>query len=97
MIIQCRRPFSALANLVGTNPENIQQINFELTQDSLSADQRNTLDKLGEILESKPQFIFTLTQETPSQIEQNELAVKQMQFAFPSQPSLLKLTGTMGL
>jgi Domain of Unknown Function (DUF748) len=71
-------PFSALASMVGTNPESIRQMNLALTQDTISTEQRSTLDKLGEILQNKPEFVFTLTQETPSLTEIQELAIKQI-------------------
>ena len=70
-------PFSALASLAGTNPESIEQVTFELTQDSLASEQKATLDKLAEILEKKPNLVFSLKQETSIDVETKQLAYKE--------------------
>jgi hypothetical protein len=67
-----------LAGIVGTNPENIKQMKIGMAQDTLSNKQRNTLDKLADVLEKKSDLIFTLTQETPVVEEMQEMAFKNI-------------------
>lgn len=68
-------PFNALGNLVGTRPEELENIPFPYGQDSLRTGQRETLDKIAEILEKKPQLSFSFEQQTDPEQEKNAMAV----------------------
>ncbi|MCT4591003.1 MAG: DUF748 domain-containing protein [Carboxylicivirga sp.] len=68
-------PFNALGNLVGTRPEELENIPMPYAQDSLSIDQRKTLDKIAHILEKKPQLNFSFVQQTDPETEKNKLAI----------------------
>jgi hypothetical protein len=68
-------PFHMLGNLAGTRPEELENIPMPYAQDSLANDQRNTLDKIANILAKKPQLIFSFRQQTDPETEKSALAV----------------------
>ncbi len=69
-------PFNALGNLVGTRPEELENIPMPYAQDSLLSDQQELLDKIAHILTKKPQLIFSFEQQTDPDEEKSVLAVK---------------------
>ena len=72
------QPFSSLAKLVGTHPEELEMIKFNYTQDSLIHDQKKVLDKIAQILTKKEDLIFTFRQESAIEEEMLLLAEKQV-------------------
>ncbi len=68
-------PFNALGNLVGTRPEELENIPMPYAQDSLAVDQKETLDKIAHILSKKPQLNFSFMQQTDPETEKSALAV----------------------
>ncbi|MBR8535014.1 DUF748 domain-containing protein [Carboxylicivirga sediminis] len=68
-------PFNALGNLVGTRPEELENIPMPYAQDSLSMEQKQTLDKIASILTKKPQLNFSFMQQTDPETEKSALAV----------------------
>ncbi len=68
-------PFNALANLVSTRPEELENIPMLYAQDTLAVDQKNTLDKIAQLLSKKPDLLFSFTQETHPEIEKDALAL----------------------
>lgn len=75
-------PFDLLGNVVGTNPDRIKKMELELTRDSLSPDNIETLEKLAEVLQRKKDLVFMLTQETPMEVEKRVLAVQAVCSAY---------------
>jgi len=69
-------PFNALGNLVGSRPEELENLPMPYSQDSLSIDQRKTLDKIASILEKKPELIFSFVQQTDPVIEKDVMAIQ---------------------
>jgi hypothetical protein len=57
------QPFTSLAKLVGTHPEELERIPINYTSDSLNFNQRKVLDKIAEILHKKQDLIFSFRQE----------------------------------
>ncbi len=86
------QPFGSLARLVGTQPEELEKVPFEFTQDSISGDQRKVLNKIAEILTKKEDLIFTFRQEVSVQDEMNNLALKQVKTQFITEKPSLKIT-----
>jgi len=76
MIKTAASPFKALGSLVGTNPEKLENIPFAYAQDSLNAEQKNTLRKIAEITKKKPNLRFTLRQQTHPEVEKQYLALE---------------------
>jgi hypothetical protein len=76
------KPFGLLGNLTGTNPESIEKIPFDLLQDSLSMNQKKTLDMIASILKKKPQLKFIFSQETNFEEEKNLLAIQECAHRF---------------
>ncbi|MCU4176735.1 DUF748 domain-containing protein [Carboxylicivirga sp. N1Y90] len=68
-------PFNALANLVSVQPEELENIPMNYAQDSLAIEQRSTLDKIAELLNTKPDLFFSFTQETSPEKEKDVLAI----------------------
>ena len=62
--------------VVGTNPEKLENIPFAYAQDSLNAEQKNTLRKIAEITKKKPNLRFTLRQQTHPEVEKQYLALE---------------------
>ena len=69
-------PFNALGNMVGTRPEELENIPLPYAQDSFFTAQYETLDKIAQILEKKPQLIFSFEQQTDPDEEKSALAIK---------------------
>lgn len=69
-------PFNALGSLVGTRAEDLEVLPLAYAQDSLGISQRETLSKIGEIINRKPQLVFELVQETDPVKEKAHLAVQ---------------------
>ncbi|MCW0481908.1 AsmA family protein [Gaoshiqia sediminis] len=69
-------PFNALAGLAGTNPEKMELVRFEYTQDSLMQEQYATLDALARILSKKPELVLIMTQRTDATAEMDHLSMK---------------------
>lgn len=68
-------PFNALGKLVSTHPEELETLPFEYAQDSLTVNQKETLNKIAIILHKKPELFFTFSQQTFAEIEKDSLAV----------------------
>ncbi|MCW3788954.1 DUF748 domain-containing protein [Plebeiibacterium sediminum] len=86
------QPFSSLARLVGTQPEELEMVPFEYTQDSLSDNQRKVLDKIAEILTKKEELIFSFRQEVVMKEEMKQLAIKQVKNQYITETPSLKIT-----
>ncbi len=86
------QPFNSLASLVGTQPEELEKVPFEYTQDSISGDQRKVLDKIAEILNKKEDLIFSFRQEVSMDDEITELAIKQVKTQFITEQPSQKIT-----
>ncbi len=79
------QPFGSLAKLIGTTPEELEMIPFDYTQDSLLSRQKETLDKIAEILTKKEDLIFSFRQEVSVEDEIKQLAVKQVKSRYISE------------
>ncbi len=86
------QPFNSLASLVGTQPEELEKVPFEYTQDSISSDQRKVLNKIAEILTKKEDLIFSFRQEVSMEEEKAQLAVKQVKTQFITEDPSLKIS-----
>jgi len=71
-------PFNALGNLVGTRPEELENIPMPYAQDSLQLKQHETLDKIAQIIEKKPQLIFSFVQQTHPEEEKAAIAIQMV-------------------
>ncbi len=69
-------PFNALGNLVGTRPEELENIPVPYAQDSLLAEQYDVLDKIAQILEKKNQLTFSFEQQTDPDEEKAAMSIK---------------------
>ena len=52
-------PMSAVSSLAGTNPEDLEKMDFNYGQKSLNDKQKQTLDQIAEICKSKPALYFS--------------------------------------
>ncbi len=86
------QPFSSLARLVGTQPEELEMVPFEYTQDSISDNQRKVLDKIAEILTKKEELIFSFRQEVVMKEEMEQLALKKVKSQYITEKPSLKIT-----
>ncbi len=77
-------PFEAIGRLFGTNPESIKQIPFEYLQDSLTANQRDRLDKIADIITKKSELSYTFVQTTDPDKEKSMIAVQEAKQLFVS-------------
>ncbi|MBP5709271.1 MAG: DUF748 domain-containing protein, partial [Bacteroidales bacterium] len=55
-------PFNMLGNIVGVNPEKVKSISYNYLQDDLDENQKESLDEIAKILNSKPELIFSFVQ-----------------------------------
>lgn len=76
MVKTAASPFNALAGIAGTNPESLEKLPFNFTQDSLDRKQREELSKLALILKKKPDLVITLAQNTDPEEEKIHIAVR---------------------
>lgn len=86
------QPFGSLAKLVGTQPEELEMIPFEYTQDSLKANQRKVLNKIAEILTKKENLIFSFRQEVSVDDELFMLAEKKVKSNYIAEKSPINIT-----
>jgi hypothetical protein len=70
------KPFTAIAGIVGTHPEELEKMPFEYGQEELEDKQRKTLDKIVELIEKKTELKFTLIQTTNIEEEKVRIAVR---------------------
>jgi len=75
-------PFKAIGNMFGVDGESIRQIPFELMQDSLTADQKNKLDKIYEVITNKSELTFVFTQTSDKEKEKGIIAVQKVKNMF---------------
>jgi hypothetical protein len=78
MVKAASEPFKALGNLLGTDPESMKKIDFELGQDSLGTAQLEKLNKIVDLKAKKPELAYTFTQETGLDEEKAVLAVSEV-------------------
>lgn len=69
-------PFKAMSGLVGADPEKLELIRLDYLQDSLKADQINTLNSLTKIMKKKPDLLVSFIQRTNLQEETDLLRAK---------------------
>ncbi|TKG94050.1 DUF748 domain-containing protein [Puteibacter caeruleilacunae] len=85
------QPFNAFAKLVGTSPEEIETLEFELAVDSLGVKQRQELDRIVKILEKKPDLIFSFQQQTDTKLEKEVLAIQMMQQRYKTEKQVAEV------
>jgi hypothetical protein len=81
-------PFNALASLAGTNPKDLEVIEFDYAQDSLQDKQIEALSDIAQIMQKKPKLLFRFTQFTNLSELQKKLAVNKAKEVFLNQQSL---------
>jgi hypothetical protein len=91
MVKTAASPFNALAGLAGANPESIEQLDFDLAQDSLSPEQKSKLALLATILKKKSELVVEMTQHTDINAEKLKLTVKiaEEDFLVGRQPGMI--------
>ncbi|MDD3876593.1 MAG: DUF748 domain-containing protein [Bacteroidales bacterium] len=75
-------PFNAIGNVFETNPESIKQIPFGILQDTLLQEQTNILEKISDIIQSKPDLTFTFIQTTDPDKEKQLLSLNESKKLF---------------
>lgn len=70
-------PFNLLGQAVGisSDPEEMKKVNYAITQDSITNDVKEKLDKIVELKSKKPQLTFLFTQVTNEAKEKEKLAI----------------------
>jgi hypothetical protein len=76
LIKTAAKPFKALANISGINPENIETIDLHFLQAILNEKEKSTLKNISKILRKKPDLVFSLTQETDIKKESNYISME---------------------
>jgi hypothetical protein len=69
------QPFRAVAGLVGTHPEELERLPFDLGQEELDNKQHKILDEIVEIHAKKPSLKFTFDQTTNIEGEKIQIAI----------------------
>jgi hypothetical protein len=82
-------PLNAMGGALGFKPEEIREIPFGLLQDSLGEEQINKLDKLVEVMEAKPELLFTFEQTNnpdvvPALLACNETRIRYVRTLVPA-------------
>ncbi|MDD4190724.1 MAG: DUF748 domain-containing protein [Mangrovibacterium sp.] len=78
------QPINFIGQKLGVDPKSIRQIPFDFLQDSLSAAQVSSLDKISEIMDRKPELTFSFVQTTNPDEEKALIAVRQARALYAS-------------
>jgi len=76
------KPMSAVSSLAGTNPEDLEKMDFNYGQKSLNDKQKQTLDQIAEICKSKPALYFSFIQMTHTEEEIEFIAINEAKKKF---------------
>jgi hypothetical protein len=71
-------PFNALAGLVNTNPEDLENLQFDYAQNQLDDKQIETLTNIALIMQKKPDLVFSFVQFTNLDEEMEAIAVQRI-------------------
>jgi hypothetical protein len=75
-------PINFIGNKLGVDPESIKRVPFSYLQDSLSADQARSLDKIAEIITKKTDLSFSLVQTTDPDEEKALIAIRNAKILY---------------
>lgn len=71
-------PFAIVGDISGVNPERLKSIPFEPAQRELATKEKETLSQIAKAIAKKPELTFRLTQEVPSEIEMQSIAINEV-------------------